>query len=93
MEITTKMFALNYEKLSKITSQTSVAIEANKKTYHKREMGNLPKLNFPFLNSFNLFSFNFQLKKILRINNKLIQCFVKNFNNELLKFSQKPFIN
>ena len=37
------MFALKYAKLSKITSQTSVATEVGKKTCHKWEMGNLPK--------------------------------------------------
>ena len=81
MKNTMKMFALNYAKLSKINGQTSVATEAGNKTYHKRETGNLPKLDFPFLNSFNIFSFYFQLRKILRIKNKLIQSFLKTFNN------------
>ena len=57
---------IKFVKLSKINDQSSVAIEAGKQTYHKREMSNLPKLNFPFLISFNSFSFNFQLRKILK---------------------------
>ena len=43
MEITTKTFALNYAKLSKITGHSSVATKTGKKTYHKREMSNLSK--------------------------------------------------
>ena len=36
-----KMFALNYAKFYKINGHSSIA--TGKKTYHKREMGNLPK--------------------------------------------------
>ena len=57
---------IKFAKLFKINGQSSIATEAGKQTYHKRETGNLPKFDFPFMISFNSFSFNFQLKKILK---------------------------
>ena len=48
MQITMKIFALNYAKLSKIIGQTSVAIEAGKKTYQKEKGVTYQNLIFLF---------------------------------------------
>ena len=40
--------SIDFAKLSKINDQSSVATETDRKIYHKREMGNLPNLEFLF---------------------------------------------